>query len=144
MDDFPRRAPVTDQLSPLLENHKGRDSNTSVASEIPLTTPHQPFHFVSWPVGMSFDINYILGVGVLSIPISFYNGGPALGVLFLLFVTVVSYVPLFPWHSLRSLLSSIALTISFIIHFLISFHSLENGVSMVGFSLFFSLFFSLL
>src|SRR3989338_10691874 len=80
-------------LSPLLENHEGRDHKfTSLDDSISIATEKNKFHFVTWPVGMSFDINYILGVGVLSIPFSFYNGGPVLGVLFLLFVTLVSYV----------------------------------------------------
>ncbi|MDP2435345.1 MAG: hypothetical protein Q8P67_06345 [archaeon] len=77
------------EFVPLLEDY-GHGDKTSQEPED--EKPAKGFHFVSWPVGMSFDINYILGVGVLSIPISFYNGGPALGVLFLLFVTLVSYV----------------------------------------------------
>ena len=75
------------EYTPILER-----SSYHYDEETPVKTEKKGFHFVSWPVGMSFDINYILGVGVLSIPISFYNGGSALGVLFLLFVTVVSYV----------------------------------------------------
>lgn len=50
------------------------------------------FKFVKWPVGLAFDINYILGVGVLNIPIAFYNAGAALGVLFLAFVSFVSAI----------------------------------------------------